>query len=45
MAEGIRAQVIEKDRNPRWLPATLDEVGADRVEALFASRGERALNF
>lgn len=26
MAEGIRAQVIDKDRTPRWQPATLAEV-------------------
>lgn len=30
LAEGIRAQVIDKDRNPQWSPATLAEVtGAD----------------
>lgn len=28
MAEGIRAQVIDKDRSPRWDPATLAEVDA-----------------
>ncbi|QEU89799.1 enoyl-CoA hydratase/isomerase family protein [Streptomyces kanamyceticus] len=30
LVEGIRAQVIDKDRSPRWKPATLAEVtGAD----------------
>ncbi len=26
LVEGIRAQVVDKDRNPRWRPATLAEV-------------------
>ncbi|MGY3334486.1 enoyl-CoA hydratase [Streptomyces filamentosus] len=26
LVEGIRAQVVDKDRNPRWSPATLAEV-------------------
>ena len=25
LAEGIRAQVIDKDRNPRWSPPTIDD--------------------
>lgn len=35
--EGVRAQVIDKDRRPRWQPATLAEVGD--VEPYFASLG------
>lgn len=32
-SEGVRAQVIDKDRNPQWCPATLAEVGS--VETYF----------
>lgn len=35
MAEGIRAQVIDKDRNPKWQPQTLDEVSRDLVLGFF----------
>jgi enoyl-CoA hydratase len=34
--EGIRAQLVDKDRNPTWSPATLDAVSADDVENYFA---------
>ncbi len=33
--EGIRAQVIEKDRDPHWSPATLAEVTPDAVAEYF----------
>ena len=33
--EGIRAQIIDKDRNPRWAPARLAEVGREDVLAYF----------
>jgi enoyl-CoA hydratase len=33
--EGIRAQVIDKDRNPRWSPATLTEVTPEAVAEYF----------
>lgn len=36
LAEGIRAQVIDKDRNPTWRPADPDEVTDSDVEAFFA---------
>ncbi|MGW6062476.1 enoyl-CoA hydratase/isomerase family protein [Streptomyces sp. NPDC055189] len=36
LAEGIRAQVIDKDRSPRWSPATLGEVSGADVERYFA---------
>jgi enoyl-CoA hydratase/carnithine racemase len=35
--EGIRAQVIDKDLQPRWNPATLAEVSKEAVNAFFAS--------
>ncbi|MFJ9444258.1 enoyl-CoA hydratase/isomerase family protein [Kitasatospora sp. NPDC101235] len=38
MVEGIRAQVIDKDRNPRWKPGTLAEVTAADVARFLAPR-------
>ena len=36
MVEGIRAQVIDKDRSPRWDPPTLADVDATAFAHLFA---------
>jgi enoyl-CoA hydratase len=36
LVEGIRAQVIDKDRNPKWSPASLAAVTAADVAAYFA---------
>ena len=36
LVEGIRAQIIDKDRNPKWSPATLATVTAADVDAYFA---------
>ena len=41
--EGIRAQVIDKDRNPRWSPSTLDTVDPAVVDEYFATLGAREL--
>ncbi|MFE3598613.1 enoyl-CoA hydratase/isomerase family protein [Streptomyces sp. NPDC059142] len=43
LVEGIRAQVIDKDRNPRWTPATLAEVGDAEVDRFFTPLGESEL--
>lgn len=42
-AEGIRAQVIDKDRTPRWSPPSLDEVTREEIETYFAHRGAEEL--
>lgn len=34
-AEGIRALLIDKDKQPKWSPATLKEASADWVEKFF----------
>ena len=33
--EGVRAQVIDKDRTPHWAPATLEEVAPSTVASFF----------
>ncbi|MEU3709909.1 enoyl-CoA hydratase/isomerase family protein [Streptomyces catenulae] len=43
LAEGIRAQVIDKDRTPRWSPATLAEVTDADVARFFAPPADRPL--
>ncbi len=41
--EGIRAQVVDKDRDPHWQPATLADVSRGDVESYFAPLGDREL--
>ncbi|GAA3604120.1 enoyl-CoA hydratase/isomerase family protein [Marihabitans asiaticum] len=43
--EGVRAQVVDKDRDPKWSPRTLAEVSPARVEEFFAPIGEHELTF
>jgi len=43
--EGVRAALIDKDRAPRWQPATLAEVGDSVIDAYFAPIGDRELHF
>ncbi len=35
-AEGVRAMVVDKDRQPRWSPARLEDVSPTTIEAMFA---------
>jgi enoyl-CoA hydratase len=43
--EGIRAQIVDKDRNPRWRPDRLEDVTSDIVDRHFRSVGELELKF
>lgn len=36
LVEGIRALIVDKDRNPKWSPATLAAVSAADIDAYFA---------
>ncbi|MBN9241593.1 MAG: enoyl-CoA hydratase/isomerase family protein [Mesorhizobium sp.] len=41
--EGIRAAIVDKDRQPKWRPARIEDVAATDVDAYFADLGEREL--
>jgi enoyl-CoA hydratase len=43
--EGIRAAIIDKDRNPRWRPDAIEAVTPDIVDRHFQSVGELELTF
>jgi len=43
--EGIRAQIIDKDRTPRWSHASLAEVTQAEVDAMLAPLGDDELTF
>jgi enoyl-CoA hydratase/carnithine racemase len=43
--EGIRAQIIDKDRNPRWRHAGPEAVQMQDVDHMLAPLGEAALTF
>ena len=37
LVEGIRALLIDKDKNPQWKPGSLGEVTTEDIEAYFVS--------
>ena len=43
--EGIRAAIVDKDRNPRWRPDKIEAVTPDIVDRHFRSLGELELRF
>lgn len=43
--EGVRAAVIDKDRNPKWNPARIEDVTPEIVARYFADRGNDELTF
>jgi enoyl-CoA hydratase len=43
--EGVRAAVIDKDRNPRWSPARIEDVTPEMVAPYFAGIGADELVF
>jgi enoyl-CoA hydratase len=43
MMEGIRAAIVDKDRNPKWSPARLEDVPSKLVDAHFDDPASEAL--
>jgi enoyl-CoA hydratase len=43
--EGVRAAVIDKDRNPRWSPARIEDVTSEMLAPYFAEIGPDELVF
>lgn len=42
--EGIRAQIIDKDRNPSWQPPTLEALAQDKISLMLSPLGEEELS-
>ena len=43
-AEGIRALVVDKDRQPKWQPARIEELTPEMVKPFFQSPWPTALH-
>jgi enoyl-CoA hydratase len=42
--EGVRAAIIDKDRNPKWLPASLEEVSPEAISRLLPATFQASLD-
>ena len=42
--EGVRAQIIDKDRQPKWATPRLEDVTREQIDAMLAPLGETELN-
>jgi enoyl-CoA hydratase len=43
--EGVRAAVIDKDRNPKWQPTRIEDVSPEMLAPYFAEIGADELKF
>jgi enoyl-CoA hydratase len=43
--EGVRAAVIDKDRNPRWSPSRIEDLTPEMIAPYFAEIGAEELVF
>ncbi|MFE7749549.1 enoyl-CoA hydratase/isomerase family protein [Streptomyces sp. NPDC057428] len=43
LVEGVRARIVDKDRDPRWSPAALGDIAEDDVAGYFESLGDEEL--
>jgi len=43
--EGIRAVLVDKDGEPKWIPSSLQDVTGEVVDRYFKELGDRELNF
>lgn len=43
--EGVRATIVDKDKNPKWRPATVAQVRAGDIDAMFAPLGAEDIVF
>ncbi|MDA8654467.1 enoyl-CoA hydratase/isomerase family protein [Alphaproteobacteria bacterium] len=41
--EGVRAVIIEKDNNPKWQPATFEDISINNISDMFETLGDKDL--